>query len=63
MKARVPAPVMRFGARQLGRRCLNPALPWPTQRTRLNQLTGLGPLPRGTRIESGEFGGVACEIV
>ena len=36
---RVPPAVMRLGARQIGRRCLDPALPWPVQRTRLDQLT------------------------
>ena len=44
----VPPAVLRLGARQLGRRCLDPALPWPVQRTRLDQLTRNSLLPRGT---------------
>jgi len=31
---RVPPAVMRRGVRLIGRRCLDPALPWPTQRAR-----------------------------
>ena len=34
---RVPPAVMRAGARQVGRRCLDPALPWRVQRTRLHR--------------------------
>jgi len=29
---RVPPAVMRRGVRLIGRRCLDPALPWPVQR-------------------------------
>jgi hypothetical protein len=47
---RVPPAVMRLGVRQLGRRCLDPALPWPVQRTRLDQLTRRSLLPRGTAV-------------
>jgi len=45
---RVPPAVVRLGVRQLGRRCLDPALPWPVQRARLDQLTRHSLLPRGT---------------
>src|ERR1700746_1385553 len=47
---RLPPAVMRLGVRQLGRRCLDPALPWPVQRTRLDQLTRTSLLPRGTTV-------------
>jgi epsilon-lactone hydrolase len=60
---RVPAPVLRLGARQLGRRCLDPALPWPAQRTRLAQLTGMSLLPRGTTVTGQTVGGVPAEVV
>ena len=30
---RVPPAIMRLGLRQVGRRSLDPALPWPVQRT------------------------------
>ena len=60
---RVPPAVMRAGARQLGRRCLDPALPWRVQRTRLDQLTRPFLLPRGTTVTEQMLGGVAAEVV
>jgi len=60
---RVPAPVMRLGARQVGRRSLNPALPWPVQRARLARLTGIALLPRGTTVGNVTLGGVPAEVV
>jgi epsilon-lactone hydrolase len=60
---RVPAAVMRLGARQLGRRCLDPALPWPVQRTRLDQLTRICLLPRGTTITEQVVAGRRAEVV
>jgi monoterpene epsilon-lactone hydrolase len=60
---RVPPAVMRAGARQLGRRCLDPALPWRMQRTRLDQLTRPFLLPRGTTVTGQHLGGVPVEVV
>src|ERR1700733_15565343 len=60
---RVPPAVMRFGARQIGRRCLDPALPWPVQRTRLDQLTGTSVLPRRTTVEGRVIAGVPAKLV
>jgi acetyl esterase/lipase len=60
---RVPPAVMRVGARQLGRRCLDPALPWRVQRTRLDQLTRPFLLPRGTTVTGQKLGGVPAEVV
>src|ERR1700720_2021676 len=60
---RVPPAVMRAGARQLGRRCLDPALPWRVQRTRLEQLTRPFLLPRGTTVTQRSVGGVPVEVV
>ena len=60
---RVPPAVMRAGARQLGRRCLDPALPWRVQRTRLDQLTRPFQLPRGTTVTKQSIGGVPAEVV
>jgi monoterpene epsilon-lactone hydrolase len=60
---RVPPAVMRAGARQLGRRCLDPALPWRVQRTRLDQLTRPFLLPRGTTVTEQSIGGVPAEVV
>ena len=60
---RVPPAVMRLGIRQLGRRCLDPALPWPVQRTRLDQLTGASLLPRGTTVAEQAIAGVPAKVV
>ena len=60
---RVPPAIMRLGARQLGRHCLNPALPWPVQRARLDQLTRTSLLPRGTTITEQSMAGLRAEVV
>jgi len=60
---RVPPAVLRVGVRQLGRRCLDPALPWRVQRTRLNHLTRTMVLPRGTAIAERVIGGVRADVV
>jgi epsilon-lactone hydrolase len=62
-RLRVPPAVMRLGVRQLGRRCLNPALPWPVQRARLDQLTRTSLLPRGTVVAEQEIAGMRAEVV
>jgi acetyl esterase/lipase len=54
---------MRLGVRKLGRRCLDPALPWPVQRTRLDQLTRTSLLPRGTKVSEQLVGGVPSAVV
>jgi acetyl esterase/lipase len=54
---------MRLGVRQLGRRCLDPALPWAVQRTRLDQLTRTSLLPRGTAITDKAIAGVPAEMI
>ena len=59
----MPPAVIRLGVRQLGRRCLDPALPWPVQRTRLDQLAGPVLLPRGTTVAEQTLGGVRAEVV
>ena len=62
-RPRVPPAVMRLGVRQLGRRCLNPALPWPVQRARLDQLTRNSLLPRGTTVAERDIAGIRAEVV
>jgi len=62
-RPRVPPAVMRLGVRQLGRRCLDPALPWPVQRTRLDQLTRYSLLPRGTTVTQQVIAGLRAEVV
>jgi epsilon-lactone hydrolase len=60
---RVPPAVMRLGVRLLGRRCHDPALPWPVQRTRLNQLARASLLPRGIAVSQQLIGGVPSAVV
>jgi len=59
----LPPSLMRLGAAQIGRRVLNPDLPWPTQRQRLDRLMGAAPIPRGTHITEQTLGGVRAETV
>jgi monoterpene epsilon-lactone hydrolase len=60
---RVPAAVMRRAAGQLGGRALDPALPWPVQRTRLDQATRIAWLPRGTAVTEQTIAGLRAEVV
>jgi acetyl esterase/lipase len=62
-RMRVPPAVMRVGMRQLRARCLNPALPWQLQRTRLEQFLKTSMLPRGTTVAEHTIGGVHAEVV
>jgi len=63
MTLRLPAAVVRAGAHQIGRRALNPALPWEAQRRRLDLLVGSWPLPRGTSVTKTTLNGVRAEVV
>ena len=60
---RVPPMLMRLGARQLGRRVLDPGLPWEVQRRRLDQVTRGAPVPRGTTVAETVMNGVRAEVV
>ena len=60
---RVPPAVLRAGVGKLGRRCLDPALPWPVQRTRLDRLFRTGVLPRDTRLTQRTLAGIPAEVV
>ena len=60
---RIPPAAMRLGVRQLGSRCLNPALSWPVQRSRLEQLGKTTRLPRGSDVTVRAIGGVRAEVV
>ncbi len=63
MNVRVPPTLVRLGARQVGRRVLNPRLPWEVQRRRLDKLMGSWPLPRGTSVTKTAWNGVPVEVV
>lgn len=60
---RVPPALMRLGARQLGRRALDPDLPWEVQRRRLDQLMRGAPVPRGTTVAENVLNGVRADAV
>ena len=59
----MPAVVMRAGARQIGRRVLDPGLPWDVQRRRLERLSGSTPMPPGTTVAERVLNGVRAEVV
>jgi epsilon-lactone hydrolase len=63
MNVRVPTALVRLGARQVGRRVLNPRLPWEVQRRRLDKLIGSWPLPRGTSVTKTAWDGVPVEVI
>jgi len=54
---------MRLGLRQLGRRVLDPGLPWEVQRRRLDQIMRASPVPRGTTVTQRVMKGVRTEVV
>jgi len=60
---RLPPAIMRLGMRQVGRRCLDPALPWPVQRTRLDQVTRISLVPRRTTVTEQTIAGLRAEVV
>jgi monoterpene epsilon-lactone hydrolase len=60
---RVPPVVVRAGVGTLGRRCLDPAQPWPVQRARLDRLMRSAVLPRGTKVTRRTLAGVPAEVV
>jgi acetyl esterase/lipase len=60
---RLPPAVVRQGARQIGRRVLDPALPWEVQRRRLDRIMPGWPLPRGTTVAESVLNGVRAEVV
>lgn len=60
---RVPPTLMRLGARQIGRRVLNPSLTWDVQRQRLDRLTGVSALPKGTTVVERTLNGVRADIL
>jgi epsilon-lactone hydrolase len=63
MSARLPPAVARLAMRQLGRRVLDPELPWAVQRQRLDQAMRTSLLPRGTTVRRTIVGGVPAEVV
>jgi epsilon-lactone hydrolase len=60
---RVPAAVVRLGVRQLGRRALDPSLPWEVQRRRLDLFTRPLLVPKGTTVTSSMLNGIPTEVV
>jgi epsilon-lactone hydrolase len=60
---RVPPALMRLGARQLGRRVLDPGLSWDVQRRRLEQVTRGAVVPRGTTVAEQVLNGVRAQVV
>lgn len=59
----LPPSLMRAGARQIGRRVLNPALSWEVQRQRLDKVAGSSPLPRGATETERVLGGVRARVL
>jgi epsilon-lactone hydrolase len=60
---RPPPALVRLGMRQLGRRVLDPGLPWEVQRRRLDLALRAMPVPRGTTVVKTVMNGVRTEVV
>jgi acetyl esterase/lipase len=60
---RLPPALLRPGIRQLGRRVLDPGVPWAAQRRRLDAFMRASPVPRGTSIAVTTLNGVPAEVV
>jgi epsilon-lactone hydrolase len=60
---RLPPALGRLWVRQLGRRVLDPGLPWEVQRRRLDRLVRASPVPRGTTVVESVMNGVPTEVV
>ncbi len=60
---RIPPATVRLGMRQVGRHCLDPALPWQVQRARLDQVTRISLLPRRTTVTEQTIAGLRAEVV
>jgi acetyl esterase/lipase len=60
---RLPPALMRSGIRQLGRRVLDPALPWEVQRRRFDQVMRTSLVPRDTTVTESMLDGVPAEVV
>jgi epsilon-lactone hydrolase len=60
---RLPTAVARLGVRQVGKHCLNPALPWQVQRARLDNAARMSPAPRSLTITEQVIGGVPADVV
>ncbi len=63
MNPRLPPGVARLGVRQVGRRVLDPELPWAVQRQRLDRVLRAGPVRRGTTTRRRVLDGVPTEWV
>jgi acetyl esterase/lipase len=62
-RARVPPAVTRQGMREIGRRVLDPGLPWQTQRQRLDWAARTTMAPRGTVAVRGVMHEIETEVV
>ena len=60
---RLPPGLMRPYVRQIGRRVLDPGLPWAMQRRRLDQVARCLPVPRGTNVAGRVLNEVRAEVV
>lgn len=59
----LPAAVLRLSMAIVSRRCFDPRLTWPVQRSRLRAAGRLLPLPRLARTTTATLGGVPVEVV
>src|SRR3984957_4847241 len=59
----LPPALLRPAVRQLQRHVLNPALPWQTQRNRLDKFMQASPPARGSTVTKRDLSGIHAEVV
>jgi epsilon-lactone hydrolase len=62
-RLRLPPALVRLGVRELGRRILDPGVPWEVQRRRVDRIMRASPVPRGTTVTQQVMNGVRTEVV
>jgi epsilon-lactone hydrolase len=60
---KLPPALLRPAVRQLQRHVLNPALPWQTQRSRLDKFMRASPAARGSTVTKRDLDGIPAEVV
>jgi acetyl esterase/lipase len=58
-----PPALLRLGARQIGRRLLDPDLAWEVQRKRLDKVFAAAPVPRSAAVAEQVLNGVRADVM
>jgi len=59
----LPPALLRLGVRQVGRKVLDPDLPWAVQRRRLDKILAASPVARGSAVTRQVLNGVRADVM